>query len=252
MLEQPVIVAPVRLMAPEYERPVRDLVQAFTERAVAALRAEGAALAVLALDDENPPLGAPPPAWDGLLLLGGGDVDPSWYGEQSRHPRLWGVNEAVDGLELGLARRALGARIPVFGICRGFQLPNVARGGTLHQHLPEGPVAHRSQAPDAPMTERPVRLKADACLAAVLGFTDGIVRSGHHQGVRTVGRGSVAVAWAEDGLVEAFEDPASGSFGVQWHPEDPAADPQTLQRLARHFVALASAHRPQALPAPRG
>jgi putative glutamine amidotransferase len=251
MTTKPVLIAvPLRQGLSEYDPEIVGLVNALAEQALAALSHAGARVQVLDLDavpTESDPEAESDPGktlwqseFDGLLLLGGGDLDPALYGDPSRHPALWGVNSRVDRLELALAREARSAGVPVFGICRGLQVLNVSRGGTLLQHLPDAPLAHRGLPPGPPMVEHDVRIAPDSELGRALGTLDASVRTGHHQGIDRLGAGLTAVAWAADGLVEALEDQATGTIGVQWHPEDPAADPEPLARLCRYFVARAS------------
>ncbi|MGC8486745.1 MAG: gamma-glutamyl-gamma-aminobutyrate hydrolase family protein [Clostridia bacterium] len=245
------IAAPIRRRLSEYDPDIVDLVGAFTDSAFSSLRESGADMVVLDADEwADRAAGDFDPEWDGLLLLGGGDLDPALYGDSERHPRLWGINQRVDGVELGLTRGADAAGAPVFGICRGLQVLNVARGGTLHQHLEGTSVTHASLPPEPPMVDHEVRIEPGSRLAEVLGATQALVRTGHHQGVRQVGERLVPVAWALDGLIEALEDPVTGTLAVQWHPEDPAAPREPMMRLARHFVALA-AHRRSRSPTRR-
>jgi putative glutamine amidotransferase len=173
---------------------------------------------------------------DGLLLTGGGDIDPRRYGA-TPHPRTGRVSGSRDAAELGLLDAAVAAGVPVLGVCRGMQLVNVARGGTLIQHLPAG-----GHAP-APGTfgSHQVKVAAGTRLAGILG-ADGSgvdVPTAHHQAIDRLGDGLVATAWAEDGVIEAVEPTAAGDpllLAVQWHPEA-GADP----RLIGALVAAASA-----------
>ena len=234
------IAVPIRRNLGHYPPAVSDLAQDLTDRALSALEDAGAAITVLPADELPPWQGPWPTEWAGLVLLGGGDIDPALYGESHRDESTWGIDGIVDRFELALTRAALAAAVPVFGICRGLQVMNVARGGTLVQSLPEdGPVAHRGVLPGPLMVPHPVRVDPDSHLARALGATAATVQSGHHQGLARLGQGLVAVAWAPDGLVEAVEDAESGSLGVQWHPEDARADPQQLHALATLFTARA-------------
>ncbi|HET8985136.1 MAG TPA: gamma-glutamyl-gamma-aminobutyrate hydrolase family protein [Trueperaceae bacterium] len=157
---------------------------------------------------------------DGLLLVGGGDIDPSEFG-QGPDRDLGQVDPVRDAWEIALYRAYRAAGKPVLGICRGVQLINVAEGGSLHQHLPsvEGTWQHSQQ--DMRGTPlHPVELAADSRLAAGFGTTAIRTNSYHHQAVDRVGRGLKVVARAGDGIVEALEA-ESGAFllALQWHPE---------------------------------
>jgi putative glutamine amidotransferase len=158
----------------------------------------------------------------GLCLSGGPDISPAGYGAPP-HPELGPTAPALDAFELALARRADAVGLPLLGICRGMQTLNVARGGTLHQHLPDvtdGSVAHR-QHDAAHVTTHVVHIAPDSLLAELVGAVELPVNSFHHQGVDRLGEGLRAVAWATDGTVEAVEgaDPDRLVLGVQWHAE---------------------------------
>jgi putative glutamine amidotransferase len=175
--------------------------------------------------------------FDGLLLTGGGDIDPGRYGAQP-HPRTGRVSVPRDAAELELLDAAMVAGLPVLGVCRGMQLVNVARGGTLCQHLPND--AGHIPAPGT-FGSHPVRVAAGTRLAGVLGANgDGVdVPTAHHQAVDRLGEGLVATAWAEDGVIEAVEPSAADDpflLAVQWHPEA-GTDPRLIEAL----VAAASA-----------
>ena len=142
-----------------------------------------------------------------VCLSGGPDLDPSAYGA-SPSPDLGPVEPALDLFELEVARVADAAGLPIFGICRGAQALNVARGGTLHQHLPaitDHSIDHRQTAPGWEETHQ-VRVDPDSRLAAILGADAPWVNSFHHQAVDRLGAGLRAVAWAPDGTVEGIED----------------------------------------------
>ena len=155
---------------------------------------------------------------DGLILAGGADIDPATYRE-APHPLTVGVRSDRDGAELPLAVAALEHDVPVLGICRGAQILNVARGGSLVQHLPDvlGHEEHRPE-PGVYGTHR-VRFAEGSRLAAALNGS-AIVRSYHHQGIGRIGNGLVVTATAEDDSVEGIEDPAlTFAVGALWHPE---------------------------------
>ncbi|MDR0345128.1 MAG: gamma-glutamyl-gamma-aminobutyrate hydrolase family protein [Nocardiopsaceae bacterium] len=169
---------------------------------------------------------------DGLVLTGGGDIDPAVYGEQP-HPRTGRVSRERDTAEFELLAAALAGGLPVLGICRGLQVLNVARGGTLHQHLagaPAGRTAHTDGA--GRFGSHPVRLAPGSRVAEILcpgGRRDDpglAVPTAHHQAIDRLGAGLAATAWADDGTIEAAElapgtVPGAHPFvlAVQWHPE---------------------------------
>jgi putative glutamine amidotransferase len=178
---------------------------------------------------------------DALVLTGGGDIDPAAYGA-ARHPRTGSVSAERDRAELDLLAAALTAGLPVLGICRGLQLLNVARGGTLHQHLAD--LGHPAQGPagDAGHTPRPgtfgrhpVRVAAGSMLAGILPADRPFaVPTAHHQAIDRLGAGLTATAWAADGIIEAVELTGGAHhpfvLAVQWHPEE-GDDPRLLAAL---------------------
>jgi putative glutamine amidotransferase len=158
----------------------------------------------------------------GVCLSGGPDLDPAAYHARA-HAELGPIEPELDAFELELARCADAAGLPVLGICRGCQVLNVARGGTLHQHLPDvtdGRIAHRQDEPGRVPTHT-VDIAPATRLAAISGVSGTLgVNSFHHQAADRVGRGLRAVAWAPDGTIEAIEDPDAPLYlGVQWHAE---------------------------------
>lgn len=182
--------------------------------------------------------------FDGLLLVGGGDVEPSRYGQEP-HAELYGLEPDRDELEISLLREADRRRLPTLCVCRGMQLMNIAFGGTLHQHLPEDPRYGPHGAPsgqDELLHE--VRLVPGSLVARAAGAEVLTCSSHHHQGVDRLGDGLRATGVAPDGLVEAIEREGEGwMVGVQWHPEDTAATDLAQQHL---FDTLARAARPRA------
>ncbi|MFG1855288.1 gamma-glutamyl-gamma-aminobutyrate hydrolase family protein [Actinomadura geliboluensis] len=156
---------------------------------------------------------------DGIVLAGGGDVDPELYGA-ARHHETGPPQPQRDRFELALVRAAVSADLPFLAICRGMQVLNVARGGALIQHLPEA-VGHRGHAPQAGLVgSHPVRISSTSQIGKILGDAAD-VPAYHHQAVGRLGKGLSAVAWAEDQVVEAIELQGH-RFGlaVQWHPEE--------------------------------
>jgi len=157
-------------------------------------------------------------ALDGLLLSGGADLEPGTYGAEP-HPATAGTRPERDRAELALLEGALARDMPVLAVCRGLQMLNVARGGDLFQHLPDVVGHEEHRAVPGVFSQHPVRIAHDSRIGTVLGER-APVKSHHHQGVRRVGAGLREVAWADDGTVEALEDPERRfALGVLWHPE---------------------------------
>jgi putative glutamine amidotransferase len=168
---------------------------------------------------------------DALVLSGGPDLAPAAYGAQP-HRELGSTEPGLDAFEYAMAKEALRLELPMLGICRGAQTLNVARGGTLHQHLPDvvGDVIAHRQSVDGSVPTHPVTILRGSRLAAVLGTTRLSVNSFHHQAVDRVGTDLRACAWAPDGAIEAIEDPQrSFVVAVQWHAE-------TLQGVPGHLA----------------
>jgi putative glutamine amidotransferase len=187
----------------------------------------------------------PVDAWlekvQGLVLIGGGDIDPACYGALP-HETIYNLDSDRDACEFALARGALERRLPLLAICRGMQVVNVVLGGTLHRHLPEifgEKVAHRL--PPRETTRHPVNIEADAHLARAMGGTRVMTVSWHHQAVDRLGEGLRPVAWAEDGVVEAIEQEGNPNFlAVQWHPELSAAADPAQQGLFDRLTVMAA------------
>jgi len=207
---------------------------------IEALRRAGARAALLVPGDRAEPAEVLAP-FDGLLLAGGGDVDPARYGAEP-HPAIYGVEPERDELEIALTRAAIASGFPTLAICRGAQLVNVALGGTLVQHLPDanGGLHHGSPGDGGPVMHD-VRIAPDSRLADACGGERLLCSSHHHQGIDTIGDGLVPTAWSDDGLVEGFEGGNGWLVAVQWHPEDTAADDPAQQSLFDAFVAEARA-----------
>jgi putative glutamine amidotransferase len=177
---------------------------------------------------------------DGVVLAGGGDLDPGHYGGDA-HATLYGVDAQRDALELALARRIVERRQPALAICRGMQVLNVALGGSLIEHLPAvvgERVLHR--APPREPTPHAVTVKAGSRLAAIAGATEFAPMSWHHQAIRQLAPGLEAVACAPDGTIEAVEmSQHPWLIAVQWHPELTAGREPVQQRLFDALVAAA-------------
>jgi len=166
----------------------------------------------------------------GICLSGGPDLDPHGYGE-GPDPHLGPTEPDLDAFELALAKVADQRRMPVLGICRGCQALNVARGGTLHQHLADvtdGSIEHRQGARGRVPTHS-VRIEPRSRLARTMGVSEAEVNSFHHQSAARLGKRLKAVAWSPDRVVEGIE--SSGPYlylGVQWHAESLVERPEHL------------------------
>jgi putative glutamine amidotransferase len=183
------------------------------------------------------------PLLDGVLLTGGADIDPARWGDE-RHPATYDVAPARDALEIELVSSALDGRLPLFAICRGAQVLNVALGGSLWQDIPSelpGSLEHTQKEAREQPTHR-VTVTGDGRLAAILGALELEVNSFHHQALRRLGRGLREVARAPDGVVEAVELPDAPApvFGVQWHPEELTAHDDGARNLFRALVDAAT------------
>lgn len=175
--------------------------------------------------------------FDGLVLIGGGDLDPARYGQEP-HAEVYGTSADSDAFELALARAAIATGTPTLAICRGHQVLNVALGGTLVQHVPdvEGTIEHRRG------VLHEVSVESGSRVAKALRTHRPMCLSWHHQAVDRVGEGLVVTARADDGIVEALEHEGDAWIvAVQWHPEDTAATDPVQQRLFDAFVAEAAA-----------
>ncbi|TMR95367.1 gamma-glutamyl-gamma-aminobutyrate hydrolase family protein [Nonomuraea basaltis] len=156
---------------------------------------------------------------DGLILAGGGDIDPARYGAEP-HERTGYVREFRDEAEFSLMTAALEAGLPYLGICRGLQVLNVALGGSLHQHLPDV-VGHTEHSPEpGRFGHLPVTPAPGTRLSKVLGTDPLTVPHYHHQAIDRLAPGLTVAATAEDGTIEAVElDSGPFTMAVQWHPE---------------------------------
>jgi putative glutamine amidotransferase len=204
-----------------------------------AVRRAGAC--VLLLPPGEPHLSTVLARLDGLIIAGGGDIDPARYGGRS-HDTVYMVDHERDEMELSLARRVIDCELPTLCICRGSQILNVALGGSLHVHLPDvvgERVPHR--APPRQPTPHPVEVDPQSRLAELLGPIDRDPMSWHHQAIDRLATGLRVVAHAADGVIEAIEYPDHPwLIGVQWHPEITAADDPAQQRLFDGLVRAAS------------
>ncbi|ASW57508.1 gamma-glutamyl-gamma-aminobutyrate hydrolase [Plantactinospora sp. KBS50] len=214
---------------------------------VAMVRAAGGHAVLLPSDDAGTAVLA---ALDGIVFAGGEDVDPARYG-QPAGPHVDCVPERDAG-ELALLAGALAVDLPVLGVCRGMQLLVIGYGGGLHQHLPDVLGHHRHRPAPGTYGRHGVRFAPGSAVAALMAGS-AEVNTYHHQGVADPG-GLRATGWADDGLIEAVEDPDRRFvLGVQWHPETDG-DVRPFAALVRAAGGGAGGSRPAAgyLPDPAG
>ncbi len=183
--------------------------------------------------------------FDGLVLMGGADVNPALYG-QTAGIHIYGVQPEQDAFESALLNASLSFDVPVLAVCRGMQLVNVVLGGSLVQHL--GELANASKLLDHAPKQFPVGeefalhridIEPNSQMASALGATQINGASFHHQGIDRLASDLVAVGYAPDGILEAVEHRTKWLLGMQWHPEDTAAADPLQQNLYNAFVKAA-------------
>ena len=161
-------------------------------------------------------------ALDGILFTGGNDLDPKLYGEDRWHPKAVPIDPDRQNFELALLAEVERRRLPTLAICLGCQLFNVYRGGSLVQFLPdlEGKGEHRRAGKEEPVRRHGIRIEPDSAVGRAIGKGEISANTYHKQAVKDLGRGLRVAAVAEDGTIEAIEDPTLPLFAaVQWHPE---------------------------------
>jgi putative glutamine amidotransferase len=244
----PLVAVPAYRLAPGRVRGWADGAAAVPSAYIEALWRAGVRPVLLASPDPTPPADVLA-VFAGLVLVGGGDIEPSHYGE-TRHPAVYGTDPERDDFELGLVRAAVAATLPLFAICRGLQVLNVAFGGTLIQHLADRPGTgvHGMPPADDSRVSHDVSILGGSRLAAAAGARTlaGCV-SVHHQAVDRMAPGLVATAHSADGVIEALETPADRAgwvLAVQWHPERTAAADPAQQALFDAFGAAVRASSP--------
>lgn len=234
------IAMPARLSVAEGADPRVALAGAIFDDVADLVRAAGMDLVVVTGTDLT--------GFDGLVLPGGGDIDPARYGGDRSAP-VYDVNADQDALDFGILASALAARLPVLGVCRGLQVLNVALGGTLIEDLPAQPMRHTPEGCGGPewtwhdVTVAPSRLLDHLPAERVQ------VASGHHQAIGILAPDLVATAVAPDGVIEAVEHRSAPVLAVQWHPEA-AGTPAAL--AAAPFAAFAALQPRSLSPNPQG
>jgi putative glutamine amidotransferase len=176
---------------------------------------------------------------DGMLLTGGGDIDAAEFRDVN-HPMVHHVDKNRDQMELSLTREAKRRGIPVFGICRGVQVMNVALGGNLVQHIPDEirtMIVHDDSENVRHNLVHEVSILKGSQLHRIIGKDRVGVNSFHHQSIKDLGKGLIATAWSDDGVVEGVELPGTQYFlGVQWHPEEFVDHGAIFHSLFESFV----------------
>ena len=192
-----------------------------------------------------PPGGSDWPEWlalvDGVVVAGGGDVNPAEYHGRHDHGRLAGIDLDRDASEIDLVRELTGSSPkPALCICRGMQILNVVLGGTLYEHIPDVRDEDIHRAAGGGWIVQRVQVAAGSMLAGVMGVAEVATFSGHHQAVKDLGKKLVVVARAADGLPEALELPEHPWLvAVQWHPEKSAETDPSQQRIFDELVNAA-------------
>ena len=180
---------------------------------------------------------------DGLLIPGGGDIHPKYFGEQW-HPTLIYVNEARDESEIRLSQQALKADLPILGICYGFQIMGIAMGGNLYQDIddeyPKQALCHTEV--NAKDSQHKIQIESGSLLSQITGESVAEVNSAHHQAVNEEGDGFVVTARTTDGIIEAMENPSKRFvLGVQYHPERMLKEPNLEKHATKLFSVFINA-----------
>ena len=234
--DAPVVAVVASLNIPGASSEVNSLIRRFTRVALAELTAAGARVVLL-----DPSLGElPDPALadaaDGVLFLGGGDVDATLYGFTGTVPREYGVDRRADEYSIDIIRATIERDAPLLCICRGSQLLNVALGGDLIPDI-ENFHPHRGGAGEPMFKDETIVLEPESRVHQILGRDRIVARSGHHQAVNRVADSLVVTARGEDGIVEGTEKPdARWVVGIQWHPEDDDGDADDRRAIFSGFV----------------
>ena len=178
---------------------------------------------------ENPDWAERLKGFGGVLIPGGGDVNPKWYGEEPNTDELYGIDDLQDESDFSIAKYALDNGLPTLAICRGFQLVNVLKGGSLVQDMEED---HRNHMHEVTITKD----------LEGLGLSQPVLGSScyHHQSIKQLGEGLEVLATAAEGHVEAYKiDAKAWAYGVQWHPEDNYKENPQQMELFNKFVSEA-------------
>ena len=229
----------------KYPKPPYSPLYATGQRYVRAIEDAGGLPVVISPALNNDTLRAMFERLDGLLMSGGGDVDPALYGEEP-HESIWGLDMNRDRAELALAQWAAEADKPVLGICRGTQVLNVALGGSLvqdiHSMVPNS-LRHMFDETETPReaTTHSIKVTDGSRLSSLIQSSEAAVNSWHHQSLKQIAKDLRVVATAPDGIVEAIELPGHRfALGVQWHPEWLYHQQPEMARLFSGLIEAAS------------
>ena len=210
-----------------------------------AVLAAGGVPVMIPMNGDREALAAVVDKLDALLITGGDDIDPIRYGEEP-HRGLGKIVPERDFCDFTLYELARERHLPILGVCRGFQLINVAEGGSLYQDLGErsGEVLKHFQGHSPRLATHTVNIRPDSKIASILGVTEHRVNSFHHQTVKKVGTPFTEVATAPDGVTEAVELPGDDFLiAVQWHPEMLESVDPVMRKLWSAFIAAGLRYR---------
>lgn len=234
--DAPTVAVVVSLNIPEMTDEVAGLVVRFTRVALKEINDVGARIVLMDSSRDDLSDAERADRCDGVVVLGGGDVDATLYGHTEPVNHEYGVSRAADDFTIDIINSTIARDAPLLGICRGSQLLNVALGGDLIPDIEEYAL-HRGGAGDPMFKDENVTLEPGSKIREILGRDTLTVRSGHHQAVRRVAEGLVVSARADDGVVEGTELPsARWVVGVQWHPEDDDGSASDRRNLFQAFV----------------
>lgn len=238
---RPTIGVVVSLWFPDMNESSARMLYSLTTRGLQAVRDAGGRPVLI--DSADPAVQQRGTDWhaemDGFVYLGGADIHPGFFSDVALSQRLPGVDPNADSFCLESARRAVDDDAPVLAICRGSQLLNVAMGGTIVQHIDD----HRAVVDadgNIAFIDETVRIEPESKVADILGRTTAVVRGAHHQAVDRLGQDLKAVAFADDGTIEATEHvDKTWVVGLQWHPEEAQANQADLAKIFETFMEQA-------------
>ncbi len=205
--------------SPHLSRLLNSVLQTAADHTISRLEAQGAS--VTFVESSAPEISPEQALVDayGLVLLGGADVDPEFYGQEAVSDTIYGVSRIADEYEINLIEEAVRKGLSIFAICRGMQLVNVAYGGTLIQDVGSGSM-HYDTADPSILTDHSVKIVPETNLSRIFGEGEFPIRSGHHQAIDELGNNLKVTASASDDIIEAIESEGDNwVLGVQWHPE---------------------------------